>query len=38
MNSASATLAGTKVAHVVREGQFDQSARSGFAQFAALAG
>lgn len=38
LNSAAATLAGIKVAHMIRKGQFDQSAQSGFAQFAALAG
>ncbi len=37
-NSAAANLAGIEVAHMIREGQFDQSEQSGFAQFAALAG
>ena len=37
-NSAAATLAGIEVAHMIREGQFDQSEQSGFAQFGALAG
>nr|WP_254774036.1 transposase [Sedimentitalea nanhaiensis] len=35
LNSASATLAGIEVAHMIRKGQFDQS---GFAPFAALDG
>tara|TARA_R110002049_G_scaffold267817_2_gene444292 strand:+ start:454 stop:831 length:378 start_codon:yes stop_codon:yes gene_type:complete len=38
LNSASATLAGIEVAHMIRKSQFDPSAQSGFAQFAALAG
>ena len=38
LKSASATLAGIEVAHMIRNGQFDQSEQSGFAQFAALAG
>lgn len=38
LNSASATLAGIEVAHMIRKGQFDGSEKSGFAQFAALAG
>jgi putative transposase len=38
LNSASATLAGIEVAHMIRKGQCDQSEQSGFAQFAALAG
>ena len=38
LNSASATLAGIEVAHMIRKGQFDQSEQPGFAQFAALAG
>jgi putative transposase len=38
LKSASATLAGIEVAHMIRKGQFDQSEQSGFAQFAALAG
>ena len=38
LNSASATLAGSEVAHMIRKGQFDQSEQSSFAQFAALAG
>jgi len=38
LNSASATLAGIEVAHMIRKGQFDHSEQSGFAQFAALAG
>ncbi len=38
LNSASATLVGIEVAHMIRKGQFDQSEQSGFAQFAALAG
>lgn len=37
-NSASATLAGIEVAHMIRKGQFRQAGQSGFAQFAALAG
>ena len=36
--SASATLAGIEVAHMIRKGQFEMSEQSGFAQFAALAG
>lgn len=38
LSSASTTLAGIEVAHMIRKDQFDQSAQSGFAQFAALAG
>ncbi|MEP3510114.1 MAG: hypothetical protein ABJN38_00010 [Lentilitoribacter sp.] len=38
LNSASATLAGIEVAHMIRKGQFDELEKSGFAQFAALAG
>ena len=38
LNSASATLAGIEVPHMIRKGQFDQPEQSGFAQFAALAG
>jgi putative transposase len=38
LNSASATLAGIEVAHMIRKGQFEQSEQSAFAQFAALAG
>jgi len=38
LNSASATLAGIEVAHMIRKGQFDHSELSGFAQFATLAG
>ena len=38
LKSASATLAGIEVAHMIRKGQLDQSEQSGFAQFAALAG
>ena len=37
-NSAAATLAGIEVAHMIRKGQFDRSEKSGFAQFAELAG
>jgi putative transposase len=36
-HSASATLAGIEVAHMIRKGQFDQQERSGVAQFAVLA-
>ena len=36
-SSASATLAGIEVAHMIRKGQFDGPEKSGFAQFAALA-
>ena len=36
-SSASATLAGIEVAHMIRKGQFDAPEKSGFAQFAALA-
>jgi len=36
--SASATIAGIKVAHMIRKIQFIQPEQSGFAQFAALAG
>lgn len=35
--SATATLAGIEVAHMIRKGQFDQTGLSGFAQFAELA-
>jgi putative transposase len=38
LRSASATLAGIEVAHMVQKGQFDLPEKSGFAQFAALAG
>jgi len=38
LNSASATLAGIEIAHMIRKGQFDLPEKSGFAQFAALAG
>ncbi len=38
LNSASATLAGIEVAHMIWKGQLDQSEQSDFAQFAALAG
>jgi len=38
LRSASATLAGTDVAHMIQKGQFDLPEKSGFAQFAALAG
>ncbi|MDO6732633.1 DDE-type integrase/transposase/recombinase, partial [Marinovum sp. 2_MG-2023] len=31
LNSASATLAGIEVAHMIRKGQFDRSEKSGFA-------
>ena len=37
LNSASATLAGFEVAHMIRKSQFDPSALPSFAQFAALA-
>ena len=37
-NSASATLKGIEVAHVIRKRQFDPSGQSAFQQFAALAG
>ena len=37
-NSAVATLAGIEVAHMIRKGQFDRLGRSGFSQFAELAG
>ncbi len=38
LSSASATLAGIEVAHMIRKGQFAQSEQSGFAQFAVLTG
>jgi transposase-like protein len=38
LNSAPATPAGIEVAHMILKGQFDQAEKSGFAQFAALAG
>ncbi|ASM71529.1 DDE domain protein [Pseudosulfitobacter pseudonitzschiae] len=38
LSSASTTLADIEVAHMIRKGQFNQSAQSSFAQFAALAG
>lgn len=38
LNSASVTLVGIEVTHMIRKGQFDLSEQSGFAQFAALAG
>ena len=37
-NSAAATLPGIEVAHMIRKGQFNHGDKSGFAQFAALAG
>jgi len=37
-NSASATLEGIEVAHMIRKRQFDSSGQSPFQQFAALAG
>jgi putative transposase len=36
-NSASATLEGIEVAHMIRNRQFDPSGQSPFQQFAALA-
>jgi putative transposase len=36
-NSASATLEGIEVAHMIRKRQFDPSGQSPFQQFAALA-
>ncbi|MEP3330174.1 DDE-type integrase/transposase/recombinase, partial [Sedimentitalea sp.] len=36
-NSASATLGGIEVAHMIRKRQFETSGRSPFQQFAALA-
>jgi putative transposase len=38
LNSASATLDGIEVAHMIRKSQFDEPEKTGFAQFAALAG
>lgn len=38
LNAASAPLAGIEAAHMIRNGQFDPSVQSGFAQFAARAG
>ena len=37
-NSAAATLAGIEAAHMIRKGQFGRSERSGFMQFAEIAG
>ena len=37
-NSAAATLAGIEVAHMIRKGQFNRPAKSGFEQFAEFAG
>ena len=37
-HSATATIAGIEVAHMIRKGQFGQAGISPFKQFAAIAG